>query len=70
MTKYGPEKNSNSDTFHAMHNFTVLQKAIRLKIRSSRSQMFFKIGVLKNFASFTEKHPIPPVGFALITHKR
>ena len=25
--------------------------------RSSRSQMFLKIGVLKNFANFTEKHP-------------
>ena len=25
--------------------------------RSSRSQMFFKIGALKNFASFTRKHP-------------
>ena len=24
--------------------------------RSSRSQMFFKKGVLKNFAKFTEKH--------------
>ena len=26
-------------------------------IRSSRLQMFFKIGVLKNFAIFTGKHP-------------
>ena len=24
--------------------------------RSSRSQMFYKIGVLKNFAKFTRKH--------------
>ena len=24
--------------------------------RNSRSQMFFKVGVLKNFASFTGKH--------------
>ena len=28
----------------------------RLRFRSSRSQMFFKIGVLKNFAIFTGKH--------------
>ena len=27
-----------------------------LIFRSSRSQMFFKVGVLKNFAIFTEKH--------------
>ena len=27
-----------------------------LIFRSSRSQMFFKIGVLKNFANFTAKH--------------
>ena len=26
--------------------------------RSSRSQMFFKIGVLKNFTSFTKKHQL------------
>ena len=26
-------------------------------IRNSRSQMFFKIGVLKNFAVFTGKRP-------------
>ena len=26
--------------------------------RSSRSQMFFKIGALKNFANFTEKKPV------------
>ena len=27
-------------------------------IKSSRSQMFFKIGVLKSFAIFTEKHRV------------
>ena len=26
--------------------------------RNSRSQMFFKISVLKNFAIFTRKHPV------------
>ena len=26
--------------------------------RTSRSQMFYKIGVLKNFSKFTEKHLI------------
>ena len=30
--------------------------AIPDKFRSSRLQMFFKIGVLKNFTNFTEKH--------------
>ena len=29
------------------------------KFRSSRSQMFFKIGVLKNFANFARKQPRP-----------
>ena len=29
---------------------------IKNRCRSSRSQMFFKIGVLKNFAMFTGKH--------------
>ena len=28
---------------------------LTIKYRSSRSQIFFKIGVLKNFAKFTEK---------------
>ena len=28
----------------------------KMRIRSSRSQMFFKIGVLKNFTNFTLKH--------------
>ena len=27
------------------------------KYRSSRSQMFFKIGILKDFTNFTGKHP-------------
>ena len=30
---------------------------LMLKCRSSRSQMFFKIGVFINFAIFTGKHP-------------
>ena len=33
-------------------------------VRSSRSQMFFKIGVLKNFANFTGKQLNNPVKFA------
>ena len=42
---------------------SLTREAINLKIqrtveknRSSRSQMFFKIGVLKNLANFTGKH--------------
>ena len=29
---------------------------LELQYRNSRSQMFFKVGVLKNFVSFTGKH--------------
>ena len=32
------------------------QKALSLNFKSSRSQMFFKIDVLKNLAMFTGKH--------------
>ena len=32
------------------------QKTLSLNFKSSRSQMFFKIGVLKNFAIFAGKH--------------
>ena len=32
------------------------QKALSLNFKSSRSQMFFKIGVLNNFAIFAGKH--------------
>ena len=34
----------------------MISKDWELKFRSSRSQMFFKIGVLKNFAIVTGKH--------------
>ena len=37
-------------------NFTFQKLKISWKKRSSRLQMFFKIGVLKNFANFTESH--------------
>ena len=33
------------------------------KYKSSRSQMFFKISVLKNFANFTGKHRLRPDNF-------
>ena len=41
-------------------SFSVLLTCLVLfhKIRSSRSQMFFKISVLKNFAVFTGKHQL------------
>ena len=32
-------------------------------IRSSRPKAFYKIGVLKNFAKFTEKHPCQSLFF-------
>ena len=39
-------------------NFLVNRKLLNmcLKSRNSRSQLFFKIDVLKNFAIFTGKH--------------
>ena len=33
-----------------------MKKEEQIKIRSSLSQMYFKMGVLKNFAIFTGKH--------------
>ena len=44
-------KKTRSCMFHPVHSATSLNK-----YRSSRSQMFFKIGVLKKFAHFTRKH--------------
>ena len=38
------------------HTNNNLRRIISMDRRSSRSQMFFKIGALKNFANFTEKH--------------
>ena len=38
--------------------------------RSSRSQMFFKIGVPKNFADFTRKHRYFPAKFAKFLRTR
>ena len=35
---------------------SIISSANIYQDRSSRSQMFFKIDVLKNFADFTEKH--------------
>ena len=37
--------------------FVVGQRLLLNTVRSSCLQMFFKIGILKNFAIFTEKHP-------------
>ena len=34
----------------------VFFSGLKTDLRSSRSQIFFKIGVLKNFAGFTGKH--------------
>ena len=43
--------------FFLYHNlFIVLTTSLFWMHRSSRSQMFFKIVVLKNFAKFTRKH--------------
>ena len=44
-------KKTPSWMFHPVHSNTSLNKC-----RGSRSQMFFKIGILKNFADFTGKH--------------
>ena len=45
---------------HVFHNkFRMIfhdQKTLSLNFKSSRSQMFFKIGILKLFALFTRKH--------------
>ena len=45
----------NNDNLHQLDQKRK-QLIICTTFRSSRSQMFFKIGVLKNFAIFTEKH--------------
>ena len=37
------------------HMFDMVSNTLLLTYRSSRSQMFFKIGVLKNFANFRGK---------------
>ena len=34
----------------------MIMRTVMRKYRSSRSQMFFKIGILKHFANFTGKH--------------
>ena len=34
----------------------MIMRVMMRKYRSSRSQIFFKIGVLKNFSNFTRKH--------------
>ena len=44
-------KKTRSCMFHPVHSATSLNK-----YRSSHSQMFFKIGVLKKSAHFTRKH--------------
>ena len=42
--------------FSENHSTEKQKNIFQVNGRSSRSQMFFKIGVLKNFANFTGKH--------------
>ena len=51
--KSGPEKTPCLDTFHEVH---CQMMQLHVKTRSSHSQMFFKLGVLKHFTNFTGKH--------------
>ena len=44
------------DTFFAAQTSLVSLKNDHQNFRSSRSQMFFKIGILKNSPNFTGKH--------------
>ena len=53
MCKIFREVNLNPITFTFLNFISVHSFVL---IRSSRSQMFFKIGVLKNFTLFTGKH--------------
>ena len=39
-----------------MRSRIVVSERKKALFRNSRSQMFFKIGILKNFANFTAKH--------------
>ena len=51
LKSWKSSKKTPSWMFHPVHSTTSLNKC-----RSSRSQMSFEIGVLKNFANFTGKH--------------
>ena len=42
------------EKLHKINNKTLVLESLFIKLRSSPSQMFVKIGVLKNFVSFTE----------------
>ena len=42
----------------ALRNLSLLQNG-KTKIRSSRPEVFYKIGALKSFAKFTGKTPVP-----------
>ena len=60
VSVYNPCKHQNLRYFDVFREYTkspmTWKRLIWQIIRSSRSQMFFKIGVLKNFANFTGKH--------------
>ena len=55
---------SQSDECFVWQNITLVSKKtknnieLKTRCRSSRSQMFFIIGVLKNFANFTGQAPV------------
>ena len=42
------------EKLHKINNKALVLESVFIKLRSSPSQMFVKIGVLKNFVSFTE----------------
>ena len=46
----------------ALRNLSLLQNG-KTKIRISRPEVFYKIGVLKSFAKFTGKTPVPDLFF-------
>ena len=54
--KQSPSNRKQTDYAAEVLKIKNLTQNLSLKFRNSRSQMFFKVGVLKNIANFTAKH--------------